>query len=194
MSQYTLTIKQLVENNINIFDFNYDLFDENYRVHFEKMIIEHFYFREIGHETVFKFKHFLKLKLKLIMPYYNKLYLTENMEQRILDNYDVVETYKRDISGSASENNTSSFLNLKSDTPNSRVDITTNDYVDQINKNTNNDNTSLINSNTENWTRTMKGNIGVQTDADAIIKYRTSLIKIDEMILKELNELFMGVY
>jgi hypothetical protein len=50
------------------------------------------------------------------------------------------------------------------------------------------------NNRTENWTRTMEGNIGVQTDADAIIKYWQSLRQIELEIFKQCDDLFMGVY
>ena len=40
----------------------------------------------------------------------------------------------------------------------------------------------------------MTGNIGVQTDADAIIKYEQSLKNIDDMVFEELEILFMGVF
>ena len=40
----------------------------------------------------------------------------------------------------------------------------------------------------------MTGNIGVQTDADAIVKYWTSLRKVEQEIFDELECLFMGVY
>ena len=40
----------------------------------------------------------------------------------------------------------------------------------------------------------MQGNIGVQTDADAIKKYEEVLRNVDEEILNKLEVLFMGVY
>ena len=40
----------------------------------------------------------------------------------------------------------------------------------------------------------MEGNIGVQTDADAIIKYWQSLRQIEIEIFKQCDDLFMGVY
>ena len=40
----------------------------------------------------------------------------------------------------------------------------------------------------------MKGNIGVQTDADAIIKYWKSIRNVEQEIFDELECLFMGVY
>ena len=40
----------------------------------------------------------------------------------------------------------------------------------------------------------MQGNIGVQTDADAIIKYWESLRQIENEIFEQCSNLFMEVY
>ena len=42
--------------------------------------------------------------------------------------------------------------------------------------------------------RNTKGNIGVMTTQDLIMKERDIIINIDKLILEELNILFMGVY
>ena len=57
--------------------------------------MEHFWYREIGAETVGRFKHNLREMLNLIMPHYNKMYLSQSLEQRILDNYDITETFEK---------------------------------------------------------------------------------------------------
>ena len=218
MAIYTMELRTIVENDINIFDFNYPIFDEKYRKILEERIISAYYFREIGFETVGRFLHYLKLKMNLIMPYYNKMYESDLMEQRILDNYDVTETYKRKVTsdgttqatltskGDSTSNSNNEQLMLNSDTPAGRVDITTNDYVSNIDKNkgtnsgtvksngTETNNATSKNTDNEEWVRTMQGNIGIQTDADAILKYRETLLKIDEMVINELQDLFMQVY
>ena len=59
-----------------IFNFNFPIFDEAYRLPLEKKILRHYYTREISEETVALWKLRLNDKLNLIMPYYNKLYET----------------------------------------------------------------------------------------------------------------------
>lgn len=59
-----------------IFNFNFPIFDENYRVPLEKKILRHYYTREICEETVGLWKLRLEDRLNMIMPYYNKLYET----------------------------------------------------------------------------------------------------------------------
>lgn len=59
---------------------NYPLFSPEYRHGLNKKILEHFYTREIGFETVGLWKLKMGTKLREIMPYYNKLYETETMK------------------------------------------------------------------------------------------------------------------
>ena len=97
MAQYTLTIKQLKENNVPLFNFNYPIFNEDYRSVLEEKITRHFYFREIGFETVGRFLYELETKLNEIMPFYNKLYESTLFEFNPLINYQVKEVQSRDI-------------------------------------------------------------------------------------------------
>lgn len=180
MNRYTLTIQDLIENDVNIFDFEYPYYLEGQpKKDFEQLFIDHFMFSEIGHETVSRFKHQLKVKLNLIMPYYNKIFESGLVELRLLDNYDVTETYTRNTEGTNK--------NLYKDAPKTKIDIDKMDIVNSISKD--------IHDNSETWERRMTGNIGVATDADAITNYWTSLRKLTEEIFeKELSDLFMGVY
>ena len=61
----------------NIFDFEYPIFDEEYRELLEKKILRHYYTREICEETVGLWKLRLQDKMNLIMPYYNQMYKSE---------------------------------------------------------------------------------------------------------------------
>lgn len=63
-----------------LFDFNYPLYDPQYKSVLETKIIEHYWFREIGLETYGKFKFFLNRKMNEIMPYYNQLYKSATIE------------------------------------------------------------------------------------------------------------------
>ena len=194
MANYTIELRELVKNNYHIFDFSYPLFDESYRNIFETNFINHFYFREIGFETIARFKHHLKTELNLIMPYFNKIYKSQALDQRILDNYDVTETFERNTTGSKTGVNEDVNKQLFSDTGRKRVDINDIDYVSTINKETNSTTSNINDENNERWTRTMQGNIGVQTDADAIIKYESSLKNVDLLVFNELEKLFMQIF
>ena len=97
MEKTTLTLGEIIENNVDIFDFDYPFYNEERRKQFEQHFIDHFYFDEIGQETVARFKQRLNIKFNLIMPYWNKIFLADELEQRILDNYSVIETYESSI-------------------------------------------------------------------------------------------------
>lgn len=72
-----------------IFDFNFPIFDENYRTILEKKIIYHYYTRELGYETVGLWKLKLQTKLQEIMPYYNKLYESELLDFNPIYSHDL---------------------------------------------------------------------------------------------------------
>ena len=194
MEKTTITLGEIIENNVNIFDFDYPFYSEEYRPTFERHFIEHFYFDEIGQETVAKFKQRLKIKFNLIMPYWNKIFLADNLEQRILDNYDVTETYTREIANNSIATNESTNKNLQSDTPVTKTDLEQVDYFSNIVKDIGNNTSNVNNNSLENWERRMQGNIGVQTDADAIIKYWQSLRQIEKEIFEQCSNLFMEVW
>ena len=199
---YTVTLNEMIQNNVNIFDFDYPIFREEYRETFEQHFIDYFLDEEIAHETVAQFKLRLKSKLNLIMPYYNKIFMTQEMEQRILDNYDVTETYNRNVVSDSVNSVTSTTKNLYKDAPKTKIDIEKFDTVTNLSKDESNsiiegstvNSSDGFSSNIERWERRMTGNIGVQTDADAIVKYWTSLRKVEQEIFDELECLFMGVY
>lgn len=107
MSNYTTQLRWLVENTPT-FDFglqDYPLFvfkninqGIDYRKHLNDKIIEHYYFREIGFETPALFKRFLNRKLNEIMPYYNQLYESVDIEFNPLWNVDLTESFTHTVS------------------------------------------------------------------------------------------------
>lgn len=119
MSKYTTEVRFICEteaglsesagfNNIEdiiteaapkIFNFNFPIYDEAYRLIFEKNILRHFYVREIGLETVGLWKLKLQDKLMLIMPYYNKLYKSELLEFNPFYDVDVTKTHEGESNG-----------------------------------------------------------------------------------------------
>lgn len=210
MAQYTLTLKQLKENNIPLFNFNYPIFNEEYRPVLEEKITRHFYFREIGFETVGRFLFELETKLNEIMPFYNKMYESTLLEFDPLLNYQVKETYEKKVTGNTQGNANSSSSgsqnektnNLFSDTPQGRVDFNTSSHVTTMAQDvgsSTSSNESIItqsqsNNDREEFVRTMEGNIGVQTFSQLVNDYRKTFLNVDMMVIDELNELFMRVY
>lgn len=87
------SVNEIIVNAIpKIFNFDFPIFDEAYRVILEKKILKHFYTREIGEETVGLWKLRLDAKLNEIMPYYNKMYTSELLEFNPLYTTDLTRT------------------------------------------------------------------------------------------------------
>ena len=92
MANYTIELKDIVACGYNIFDFPYDFYDEKKRKEFEEKFIRHFYFREIGAETIDRFKMYLRDKMDTVFPYYNEMFKTTLIEYSVLDNYNMTES------------------------------------------------------------------------------------------------------
>ena len=193
MGKYTLTIQEILSNNVNIFDFDYSFYNESYKKGFEKKFLDRFLFDEIGAETVARFKHNLRTTLNEIMPYYTHLYETTIYEYNPILNYDLQEVIIRDVSNEQEEEGTITDSNKNYDTP---INFNGNykNSPSNINDNENTNNITRKGLVSELHKRNTKGNIGVMTTQDLIMKERDIIINIDKLILEELNILFMGVY
>lgn len=220
--RYSLEIREIIQK-VNIFDFNYSFYEESFKKEFQDRFIEHFFFYEIGFETIGRFKHMLKAKLNDIYPYYKQLYEIELKSKNInyLMNKDLKETIIKEVTGSlrskdsgvstsngtSSNNSTSNSVDKGSDTPMGQVNnldsyLTTASISD--NNNSSNDTTSnntsssseTLQDNTgkESTTLISQGNIGVVSSAKLLEEYRKTIININMMIFNELECLFMGVY
>ena len=193
MGKYTLTIQEILSNNVNLFDFDYSFYNESYKKGFEKKFVDRFLFDEIGAETVARFKHNLRTMLNEIMPYYTHLYETTIYEYNPTLNYDLQEVIIRDVSNEQEEEGTITDSNKNYDTP---INFNGNykNSPSNINDNENINNISRKGLVSEVHKRNTTGNIGVMTTQDLIMKERDIIINIDKLILEELNILFMGVY
>ena len=80
LSKYTTELRYILESNFDLGMNEYEIISEEYRVKLNKKILEHFYFHEIGFETVARFKHYLNSTLNEIMPKYNKIIQSELLE------------------------------------------------------------------------------------------------------------------
>ena len=178
---YTLTIQNLVKNNVNIFDFPYNFYSEEHKKDFEEKFINFYYMEEIGFETIPLFKRYLRSELNRIYPYYEHLYRTTIQSYNMLENYNLDETVTRDITNNSQSNNDSTDF----DTPRNNLNSPS------FKNSTNN---SISSNGKETLKRNTKGNIGVQTSQDILKKERDIIINIDDLILNELSDLFMGVY
>lgn len=122
MSKYTTEVRFICEtnagltnssgcNNVDdildkcwnkIFTTKTPFFDENYRSVLCKKILKHYYLREIGAETVGIWKLWINTRLEEIMPYYNQLYESANIEFNPITDVN----YTRKIDRQVDKNNT----------------------------------------------------------------------------------------
>ena len=78
-----------------VFNFDFPIFDENYRAVLEDKILKHYYTREIGAETIGLWQLWLDRRLNEIMPYYNQLYASELIKFNPLYDVDITTTHKK---------------------------------------------------------------------------------------------------
>ena len=216
MCKYTLELRHIYDDKTyNLFDFEYNLYDNDLKIYFQEKFFQHFMFNEIGFETIGKFKQRLKSKLNDIYPYYRQLYLTEVRTKNVdfMLNKDLKESFVREIEGTGTNvsntnnnstvNGNSTTENFQSDTPQGRIDNIEN-FMSSADKSKNNNSTNSLdelNSRNESNSKSIEktemvsqGNIGVTSSAGLLQKWREVLINIDLLIFEELEELFMQVY
>jgi hypothetical protein len=198
MAKYTTQVKSIIESGYDLFDFDYPIFDSNYRGVLEQKIIDFYYFREIGLETVGQFKHFLKSKLNLIMPYYNQLYESNGLVTK--DNYNInldntitrTNTVNTDSSGESTGNNNDKTV--FSDTPQAKLQEL--DYATNLTEGSADSEVKSSGKSTtiEDYQEHLLGNGSMRYNADILMEWRKSFINIDQLIINELQDLFMNIY
>lgn len=184
-------------------------------------ILNYYRFREIGFETFGRFIFELKTALEEIMPKYNQLFYSADQDFNPIYNVDYEKIIGRDrtdstISNSANSstdetNATTNTKDITSGTPQNELNVATKDieqvsYADTANWNQNideNKTTSNMNANsttdgseTELTKESTKGNFGVVSAQDLILKYRETILNIEQMIINDprIQECFMLIY
>lgn len=187
---------------------------------FEQKIIDHYRFRQIGQETVGRWLHYFRTRIREIMPYYVQLYEFEakwfNVDDP-LESYNLVETFEETSQGSgtvsssgSSENTSESTGGVEherkfSDTPQGSISNLDNYMSEATREKTDNTGTATVsgsdssesssqNTGNTSHTLTRKGNIGVQPLGGEVKNIREAFINIDLMVINELKDLFLQVY
>ena len=171
-----------------------------------RKIVDHYYMRESGFETIALFRHYARVTMQELMEEYLPLIYSASIQYDPLVNVDYTETFNRtaDNTGesNSSSNNTSSGLVVSSNTPQGQISkhgILEGNYASSTSANENeasiNDNTRTQGNTTEEYLKRVKGNSGVSATAQKmILQYRENIIAIDRDIIKKLNILFMGLF
>ncbi len=180
-----------------------------------KKIVDNFYTREIAFETPALFELKAKVKMSNIMDKYLPLIYTNSISYNPLEDINVNASESRTINNtntnSLTSNSTSSNTNsgsgllVNSNTPQgqiSKTNILNGEYATNTSANENTNTSSITdtstsstngtNNTTETLTKSNSGNN--RSKQELLLEYRKTIINIDEMILKELNDLFFGLW
>ena len=100
-------IDEVIDNSWEKIFKKFPIFDESYREGLCKKILNHYYTREICAETVALWKFWLNQKMNEIMPYYNKLYMSEQLKYDPLHEIDFTREIHENTSNNGEGNRSS---------------------------------------------------------------------------------------
>ena len=173
-------------------------------------IVDHYYMREIGLETVGLFKRKVKVAMNEIMEEKLPLIYSASLQYNPLTNVNYTETY----SGASTNTNTSSSdttatsdssgLTVNSDTPQGKINkqgILEGDYASSTSANEIEDTANTQSSGessgsgTQDYTKHFEGNQGISATYQKMVQqYRDNIRAIDREIIEDLGDLFMIIY
>lgn len=187
------------------------------REELNEKILNHYRFREIGQETFGRWLFELETALNEIMPRYNQLFYSADQDFNPIYNVDYKKTMvgsqnsssNTSTSGNDSSTNEEYTKSVDTKTPQDLLGIS-NEGIDSVSYADNaswgkaSGSTTGSNSTVGNATsngsntsvETTKGNFGVVSAQDLIMKYRETIINIEQMIINDprITELFMIIY
>lgn len=223
-NQYTISVRWIVESYSQetpdittdqkiaialpkIFNFDFPIYDESYRLTFEDKLIRHFYFHEINITSIGRWKFMLREKLNLIMPVYNKMYEAVAIKYDPLIDTQMHETYTRNnnltsdsrTNGNVTQKDTSNNSQVYSDLPQTTLhggDYATNSTQNEGTANSTQNASQTANATSNNKETYEHDNTGFSSRSQQalLMEYYESLRNVDEMVFNELRELFMLIY
>lgn len=216
MSKYTTQIRWVVEQTLtdkgkdNVEDNwpyvyktlgldDYPIFDELYRQTLNDKIIRHYYFREIGQETIGLFRWFMRRTMHEIMPYYNQLYASKDLVTDPLLSHkdDYLEMYRNDYEGENANVSGSNSRNVFEDTPMNMLDsgaVERLDYATNVTYDKNDASSNGTNSGDNYGWKTHNNQGFGESQSKLLLEYRKTFINIDLDVISELETLFMGLW
>lgn len=199
MAQVTIELRHILQmENFKLFDFDYPITDLGWKKELEQMFVDTFYFHEIAYETIDMWKHALKAKMRLIMPKYDKLYMTTLEDYDPFITMSIKEEYtdseKTENNSSATSTGSGDYETVSTDYPHTSS-ITSDIPSDKSKTESASRNTSESTGETKKQRDYSKLLEGFQGDKNELLKkYRENIINVTEMVLDELKSLFILVY
>ena len=166
MSKYTAELRTIIDNNFDIFDFEYTRDPKSIAIlsneNLQKGFIDHYYFREVGFETLERFKHKLKAQWLESIENFDKLLVAFN------------ESINPKVNMSSNAQNTSIF----NDTPKNALDFGTES------------------SHASSITHNIQNNTGLAglTEIEALELYHDKLKDIVSEFYNSFDNLFMQIF
>ena len=217
MATFTMELRTVVDivgmGGIGLND--YPIFDESYRSVLNKRIVDNFWYREIGFETVDMFVNRMAQKMNLIMPTYNQLYESQRLE------FDPLTTTKltTHVAGTAEENSTAesasnssgqneTTTNSKSRAVSSEFPQTqlsdVQDYASSATDSIGDSTAAGTASEEATQNQTVAGNRVMNSDTTMVgytstpstllLQFRETIINVDLAVIAELETLFMQIW
>lgn len=178
---------------------DYPIFQEAYRETLNNKIIRHYYTREIGAETVGRWRMFMRDAMHLIMPYYNQLYESEVLANGMEPLGDRNIQRREDAEGSSesASSNTSDTTAVYQDTPQNEMipaQIKNLQYATDVNIDTGTANANASGSYKNSLVHNETGYIRPQ--AELLRLYRDTFLNIDNDVVHdlELAQCFMTIW
>lgn len=110
-TKLTVELRELVESGVDPWAFDYPSYYEGeQKAAFEKKVLDHYWFRQIGQETPGRFLAMFRSRIREIMPYYIQLYKSCELMDSIKDpfeSYNLTETFEQESTGSGSSSTSS---------------------------------------------------------------------------------------
>lgn len=184
---------------------HYPIHDEDYRPVLNGLIVDRYRFREIGFETVGMFRQKLRSRMNEIMPYYSKLYRIEQIDDAT-DPLTTIDMHtqssgesvgKSDATSTSMSETNSGSRAVTSNTPQDQLSGH-GDYAsgatDQTGKTVadGTQNNLSENEGSEQSESHVTGRQG--SSADILARYRDSVVSVNEVLLDQLDTLFMQIY
>lgn len=220
MPDFTIPLKRVVQLRQDTYRFGeshdtdgyklglnrYPIYDFASRPALNRKIIEHYYNQEIGVESVDMFVFNLGRKMVEIMPYWNQIYRSTQLEFDPLSTYDLAtiredegtEANTATANSTATSATASSARTVNSDTPQTML-AGNEDYASGAtdansagNATQNGANNSQGNTTSNaNSNSTIKGRQG--SGSALLTQYRQTILNTDMLVIEQLQELFMIV-
>jgi hypothetical protein len=183
------------------------LFDGQRRAELNQRIIEHYYLREMGHETVSVFVFQLRKKLREVMPQYNGLYRSELLKFDPISSIGVTtkrndtstNTSNRSSNAEADNTGNATSRNVTQDFPQTELadgaDYATGGGISTSGSRGNTKSTSQDIGSDEATANGESTSTGYQGSPSRLLtEFRSTILNIDMMVVGDLEELFLGIF